>query len=164
MQQHQTKFGQSSAYFETRKSKMDHARFRRLSDGIRSRGAASRIGAARGLDFPRFDSRSRRVGPARGKSPVLIYEVRWTGTARTKFFVKIAPTFDVGSGSRARTTLDGWDRLGRREFRGLTQGQLADAAGISKPYLSQIGTGKCKGTLAKALNVTLEEVIVREAE
>ena len=55
-----------------------------------------------------------------------------------------------------------------REFRGLTQGQLADAAGISKPYLSQIETGKRKGStdilsaLAKALNVSLEEVIARE--
>jgi DNA-binding XRE family transcriptional regulator len=57
-----------------------------------------------------------------------------------------------------------------REFRGLTQGQLADAAGISKPYLSQIETGKRKGStdilsaLAKVLKVTLEEVIAREAE
>jgi len=57
-----------------------------------------------------------------------------------------------------------------REFRGLTQQQLADAAGISKPYLSQIETGKRKGTteilsaLAKALKVTLEEVIAREEE
>jgi len=56
-----------------------------------------------------------------------------------------------------------------REFRGLTQGQLADAAGISKPYLSQIETGKRKGStdilsaLAKMLNVSLEEVIAREA-
>ncbi|OGO81487.1 MAG: hypothetical protein A3K41_01840 [Chloroflexi bacterium RIFOXYD12_FULL_57_15] len=50
------------------------------------------------------------------------------------------------------------------------RGQLADTAGISKPYLSQIETGKRKVTtdilsaLAKALNVTLEEVIAREAE
>ncbi len=57
-----------------------------------------------------------------------------------------------------------------REFRGLTQQHLADAAGISKPYLSQIETGKRKGStdvlsaLAKALKVTLEEVIAREAE
>jgi DNA-binding XRE family transcriptional regulator len=57
-----------------------------------------------------------------------------------------------------------------RGFRGLTQQQLADAAGISKPYLSQIETGKRKGStdilsaLAKALNVSLEEVIAREAE
>jgi DNA-binding XRE family transcriptional regulator len=57
-----------------------------------------------------------------------------------------------------------------REFRGLTQAQLADAAGISKPYLSQIETGKRNGstyvlsTLAKALHVTLEEVIARETE
>ncbi|MEW6242598.1 MAG: helix-turn-helix domain-containing protein [Chloroflexota bacterium] len=54
-----------------------------------------------------------------------------------------------------------------REFRGLTQQQLAEAAGISKPYLSQIETGKRKGSadilsaLAKVLNVTLEEVIAR---
>jgi DNA-binding Xre family transcriptional regulator len=45
-----------------------------------------------------------------------------------------------------------------------------DAVGISKPYLSQIETGKRKGStdilsaLAKALNVTLEEVIAREAK
>ena len=57
-----------------------------------------------------------------------------------------------------------------REFRGLTQQQLADAAGISKPYLSQIETGKRKGSadilsaLAKALKVTLDEVVAREAE
>ena len=57
-----------------------------------------------------------------------------------------------------------------REYRGLTQRQLADAEGISKPYLSQIETGKRKGStdilsaLAKALKVTLEEVIAREAE
>ncbi|MEW6029071.1 MAG: helix-turn-helix domain-containing protein [Chloroflexota bacterium] len=55
-----------------------------------------------------------------------------------------------------------------REFRGLTQQQLADAAGISKPYLSQIETGKRKGSadilsaLAKALQVTLDEVAARE--
>lgn len=52
-----------------------------------------------------------------------------------------------------------------REYRGLTQQQLADAAGISKPYLSQIETGKRKGTtnilsaIAKALDVTLDEVV-----
>ena len=44
------------------------------------------------------------------------------------------------------------------------------AAGISKPYLSQIETGKRKGgtdnlfALAKAGNVSLEEVIARGAE
>ena len=57
-----------------------------------------------------------------------------------------------------------------REFRGWTQGQLADEVGISKPYLSQIETGKRKGrtdilsALAKALNVSLEDVIGREIE
>ena len=52
-----------------------------------------------------------------------------------------------------------------REARGLTQQQLADAAGISKPYLSQIETGKRTGSteslaaFAKALNVSLDEIV-----
>ncbi len=55
-----------------------------------------------------------------------------------------------------------------REYRGLTQQQLADKAGISKPYLSQIETGKRTGTteilsaIAKALDVSLDEVITTE--
>jgi DNA-binding XRE family transcriptional regulator len=55
-----------------------------------------------------------------------------------------------------------------REYRGLTQQQLADAANISKPYLSQIETGKRTGAtevlsaIAKALNVTLDEVVERK--
>lgn len=54
-----------------------------------------------------------------------------------------------------------------REYRGLTQQQLAAAVGISKPYLSQIETGKRKGTteilsaIAKAVGVSLDEVIER---
>ena len=57
-----------------------------------------------------------------------------------------------------------------REYRGLTQQQLADRAGISKPYLSQIETGKRKGAteilsaIAKALDVSLDEIIESEAE
>ncbi|MCX6056794.1 MAG: helix-turn-helix transcriptional regulator [Chloroflexi bacterium] len=52
-----------------------------------------------------------------------------------------------------------------REYRELTQQQLADTAGISKPYLSQIETGKRMGTaeilsaIAKALDVSLDEVL-----
>ena len=55
-----------------------------------------------------------------------------------------------------------------REYRGLTQQQLADAAGISKPYLSQIETGKRTGAtevlsaIAKALDVSLDEVVERK--
>lgn len=49
-----------------------------------------------------------------------------------------------------------------REHRGLTQQELATQAGISKPYLSQIETGKRQGTvetlsaIAKSLNVPID--------
>jgi DNA-binding XRE family transcriptional regulator len=52
-----------------------------------------------------------------------------------------------------------------REARGLTQGQLAEAAGISTPYLSQIEAGKRKGSadvlaaLARALRVSLDDIV-----
>ena len=52
-----------------------------------------------------------------------------------------------------------------REHRGLTQQQLSEAAGISKPYLSQIESGKRTGTtevlsaIAKALNLTLDDIV-----
>jgi DNA-binding XRE family transcriptional regulator len=56
-----------------------------------------------------------------------------------------------------------------REYRGQTQQQLADAAGISKPYLSQIETGKRTGTtdilsaIAKALDVSLDDVYEKQS-
>jgi DNA-binding XRE family transcriptional regulator len=49
-----------------------------------------------------------------------------------------------------------------RERRGLTQQELAEKAGISKPYLSQIETGKRQGTvetlsaLARSLEIPLD--------
>jgi DNA-binding XRE family transcriptional regulator len=52
-----------------------------------------------------------------------------------------------------------------RKHRGLTQQELAERAGISKPYLSQIETGKRTGTaevlaaIADALDVTLDDVM-----
>jgi DNA-binding XRE family transcriptional regulator len=52
-----------------------------------------------------------------------------------------------------------------REYRGLTQQHLAETAGISTPYLSQIETNKRTGTtevllaVAKALNVTLDDIV-----
>jgi len=55
-----------------------------------------------------------------------------------------------------------------REFRQLTQQQLAKAAGISKPYLSQIETGKRRGTtevittIAKVLDISIDELITQE--
>ena len=52
-----------------------------------------------------------------------------------------------------------------REYRGLTQQQLAAEAGISAAYLSQIETGKRVGktavlqAIARALNLTLDDVV-----
>lgn len=52
-----------------------------------------------------------------------------------------------------------------REYRGLTQKKLADVVGISVPYLSQLETGKRKGSLevysaiAAALGVTLDDIV-----
>ena len=57
-----------------------------------------------------------------------------------------------------------------REFRNLTQQQLSHRVGISKPYLSQLETGKRTGTtevlaaIAKALDVSLEQVAATEKE
>ena len=52
-----------------------------------------------------------------------------------------------------------------REFREMTQQDLAKNAGISVPYLSQIETGKRKGSLkvlsatARALKVSLDHIL-----
>ncbi|GIV78099.1 MAG: transcriptional regulator [Litorilinea sp.] len=52
-----------------------------------------------------------------------------------------------------------------REYRGLTQQQLAEAAGISVPYLSQIESGKRQGSpevlaaIAKALGLSLDDIV-----
>ena len=57
-----------------------------------------------------------------------------------------------------------------REYRQLTQNQLAKITGISTPYLSQIETGKRSGTtevlnaIARALRVSLDEIIVEKQE
>ncbi|MFO8010749.1 MAG: helix-turn-helix transcriptional regulator [Dehalococcoidia bacterium] len=52
-----------------------------------------------------------------------------------------------------------------RKYRGMTQQQLADMAGITKAYLSQIETGKRIGTtdvltnIAKSLGLTLDDIL-----
>ncbi len=51
-----------------------------------------------------------------------------------------------------------------RKFRGMTQDDLAGAAGLSRPYLTEIETGRKEGSIrslksiAKALNVPLEKL------
>jgi DNA-binding XRE family transcriptional regulator len=53
-----------------------------------------------------------------------------------------------------------------REYRNLTQQQLAEAVGISTPYLSQIETNKRTGTtevltmIAKVLKVSPDEIML----
>ena len=55
-----------------------------------------------------------------------------------------------------------------REHRGLAQHQVADAAGISIPYLSQLETGTRQGStrvlsaIAKALGLLLDDLVLRE--
>lgn len=52
-----------------------------------------------------------------------------------------------------------------REYRGLTQRQVAEGAGISVPYLSQLESGKRKGrvevlaAIAKELDLSLDDVV-----
>lgn len=53
-----------------------------------------------------------------------------------------------------------------REFRQMTQQELAERAGISVPYLSQLETGKRKGSLgvlnaiAEALKISIDDAAV----
>jgi transcriptional regulator with XRE-family HTH domain len=57
-----------------------------------------------------------------------------------------------------------------REHRGLSQQQLADETGISKPYLSQLESGKREASqrvirrLARALSIDLDDLIRPEPE
>lgn len=57
-----------------------------------------------------------------------------------------------------------------REYRGLTQQQLAAASGISTPYLSQIEKNRRTGTkevlvaIAKALKITLDDIVIQAEE
>lgn len=54
-----------------------------------------------------------------------------------------------------------------REYRGITQQQLAETAGISPPYLSQIENNRRSGTMevliaiANALNVSLDDIVIQ---
>ena len=53
-----------------------------------------------------------------------------------------------------------------REYRGMTQQELAETARISVPYLSQLESGKRKGSLevltriAKALKLSLDDIVI----
>jgi DNA-binding XRE family transcriptional regulator len=57
-----------------------------------------------------------------------------------------------------------------REHRGMTQQQLAEAVGISTPYLSQLETGKRTGaadvlkSIAQVLGVALDDIVTSKGE
>ena len=57
-----------------------------------------------------------------------------------------------------------------REYRGLTQQQVAAQAGISKPYLSQLESGQRKGStdvltaIARVLQVSLDDLVTSDVE
>jgi DNA-binding XRE family transcriptional regulator len=70
-------------------------------------------------------------------------------------------TFDqVDDYLAATTPLQFW-----RNHRGMTQAELAEAVGITQPYLAQIESGVCTGvvhiyaSLAKALRVRIEDLL-----
>ncbi len=52
-----------------------------------------------------------------------------------------------------------------RKHRGMTQGDLADAAGLSRPYLTEIETGRKEGSIraikaiADALDISMERLV-----
>jgi DNA-binding XRE family transcriptional regulator len=54
-----------------------------------------------------------------------------------------------------------------RKYRGMTQQQVAEKAGISKSYLSQLESGQRRGTtevlsaVASALSVSLEDLVAK---
>lgn len=54
-----------------------------------------------------------------------------------------------------------------REYRGMTQGDLADKAGIGKSYISQIESGKKPGSvavladIAQALDVDIDDIVAK---
>jgi DNA-binding XRE family transcriptional regulator len=79
---------------------------------------------------------------------------------------QIAAGEEVVPGPVVDALLDGQNPLRVwREYRGMTQQQLADLAGISKPYLSQLESGKRTGTtevlsnLAAALTLELDDLV-----
>ena len=70
----------------------------------------------------------------------------------------------------AFTLIDGANPIKTwREYRNLTQNDLAEKTGISIPYLSQLEAGKRKGSiqvisaLAKAMNLTVDDLLPRQS-
>ena len=73
---------------------------------------------------------------------------------------ELIPDYMVGKLLDSENPIRVW-----REYRALTQAELAQAAGISTAYLSQLESGKRVGTadvlsrIAQSLNVTVDDII-----
>jgi DNA-binding XRE family transcriptional regulator len=73
---------------------------------------------------------------------------------------ELIPDYMVGQLLDSENPIRVW-----REYRALTQAKLAQAAGISTAYLSQLESGKRVGTadvlsrIAQSLNVTIDDII-----
>jgi DNA-binding XRE family transcriptional regulator len=73
---------------------------------------------------------------------------------------ELIPDYMVGQLLDSENPIRVW-----REYRALTQAKLAQAAGISTAYLSQLESGKRVGTadvlsrIARSLNVTIDDII-----
>lgn len=73
---------------------------------------------------------------------------------------ELIPDYMVGQLLDSENPIRVW-----REYRALTQAKLAQAAGISTAYLSQLESGKRVGTadvlsrIAQSLNVTVDDII-----
>jgi DNA-binding XRE family transcriptional regulator len=104
-----------------------------------------------------YEDALRLLADAEMQEDVRPYDEAKQGLAAGEELVPSAVTYAILDGANP---VRAW-----REARGLTRAQLAEAAGISIPYLSQIESGKRKGgaevlvALARALRVSLNDIL-----
>ncbi len=85
--------------------------------------------------------------------PVHDYTALKNAGSNTKLPQEVLEKLTVGKESAIKVV---------RKYRGMTQGDLAEAAGISRPYLTEIETGRKDGSIralksiAGALDISLE--------
>ncbi|KAF1008728.1 MAG: hypothetical protein E5299_01932 [Burkholderia gladioli] len=95
------------------------------------------------------------------------FEDREDSEAARKFRAKLAASEEeLIPAEYVNRMIDGENKIKVwRDFRGMTAKALADAAGLSAPYVSQIESGTREGSLdalkkiAQALKVTIDELV-----